>query len=241
MRSKATRNTGVRGRRILPFVFVNFAMTADGKITTANRKVEAFSSRRDREHMFELRLSADAVMAGARTVDLNPVTMGPGGRKYRQYRVRHGFSEYNLRVIVSGSGTVDPEARLFRKRFSPIIILTTERAGSRRLARLRQVADEVKICGTDEIDFKEALSWLRHKWKVRRLLCEGGGELNAALFQAGLVNELHLTICPKIFGGRTAPTLADGRDALRLSEATELKLKSAKNCGDELFLVYRVR
>jgi riboflavin-specific deaminase-like protein len=241
MKNKATRNADLSGRRLLPFVFVNFAMTADGKITTANRKVEAFSSRRDREHMFELRLSADAIMAGARTVDLNPVTMGPGGRKYRQYRLRHGFSEYNLRVIVSGSGTVDPEAKLFRKRFSPIIILTTERAGSRRLAGLRRVADEVKVCGTDEIDFEDALRWLRHKWKVRRLLCEGGGELNAALFQAGLVDELHLTICPKIFGGRTAPTVADGRDVLRLGDATELKLKSAKKCGDELFLVYRVR
>jgi riboflavin-specific deaminase-like protein len=241
MKNKATRNADLSGRRLLPFVFVNFAMTADGKITTANRKVEAFSSRRDREHMFELRLSADAIMAGARTVDLNPVTMGPGGRKYRQYRLRHGFSEYNLRVIVSGSGTVDPEAKLFRKRFSPIIILTTERAGSRRLDGLRRVADEVKVCGTDEIDFEDALGWLRHKWKVRRLLCEGGGELNAALFQAGLVDELHLTICPKIFGGRTAPTVADGRDVLRLGDATELKLKSAKKCGDELFLVYRVR
>src|SRR5690242_454015 len=90
------------------FVSVNFAMTADGKITTANRKVTSFSSPRDREHMYELRIDADAVMAGARTVDLNPITMGPGGKRYRRERVRRGFSEYNLRVVVSGSGTVDP-------------------------------------------------------------------------------------------------------------------------------------
>lgn len=63
----------------LPFVLVNVAMTADGKITTANRKVEAFGSPRDREHMLELRAEVDAVMAGARTVDLNPITMGPVG------------------------------------------------------------------------------------------------------------------------------------------------------------------
>src|SRR5690348_13604445 len=134
----------------LPFVFVNFAMTADGKITTANRRVTSFSSARDREHMFELRVSADAVMAGARTVDLNPVTMGPGGAKYRRRRVRSGFREYNLRVIVSGSGTVDPNAKIFSQKFSPIIVLTTERADPKRLAALRERANEVKICGESE-------------------------------------------------------------------------------------------
>src|SRR5438045_1770012 len=103
-RSKAaTGSKRPRGKKPgLPFVFVNFAMTADGKITTANRKVTSFSSARDREHMYELRVTADAVMAGARTVDLNPITMGPGGEKYRAERKRHGLAEYNLRIVVSG-------------------------------------------------------------------------------------------------------------------------------------------
>lgn len=225
----------------LPFVFVNFAMTADGKITTANRKVESFSSSEDREHMFELRVSADAVMAGARTVDLNPVTMGPGGKRYRERRIRRGLAEYNLRVVVSGAGTVDTTARLFQKRFSPIIILTTERAGSARLKALRRHAREVHVCGETEIDFPQALRWLRREWNVRRLLCEGGGQLNDALFRAGLVNQLHLTICPKVFGGRNAPTLADGQGQIRLKNATGLRLKSSRRVGAELFLVYRVR
>src|SRR5437667_183717 len=135
----------------VPFVFINMAMTADGKIATANRAVSTFSSPRDFEHLLELRATADAVMAGAR-----------------------------------------------------------------------------------------AVAWLRGKWNVRRLLCEGGGELNGALFRAGLVNELHLTICPKIFGGRDAPTIADGKGVLHLADTTRLKLKSMKRAGDELFLVYDV-
>jgi riboflavin-specific deaminase-like protein len=225
----------------LPFVYVNFAMTADGKITTANRKVQAFSSPRDREHMFELRVKADAVMAGARTIDLNPVTIGPGSSKYLRERVRSGLAEYNLRVIVSGAGTVNPNAKIFSFKFSPIIILTTERASPARLEGLRRVAQEVKVCGRSEIDFGQALRWLYQKWKVRSLLCEGGGELNDALFRAGLVDELHLTICPKIFGGRKAPTLAEGHGNLRLADATVLQLKSFNRYGDELFLVYRVK
>jgi 2,5-diamino-6-(ribosylamino)-4(3H)-pyrimidinone 5'-phosphate reductase len=225
----------------LPFVFLNLAMTADGKIATANRVVSSFSSRRDREHMLELRATADAVMNGARTADLKPIHMGTGPAKYRRLRLRRGLAEYNLRVIVSGSGTLNPKAEVFRQRFSPIIILTTRRSPPRRLEALRAVADEVKVCGEHEIDFRRAFGWLRSKWNVRRLLCEGGGEINDALFRAGLVDELHLTICPRIFGGRTAPTIADGRGAGSLHQASQLELKSAKRHGDELFLVYRAK
>src|SRR5689334_14520569 len=107
----------------LPFLFVNMAMTADGKIATANRAVSSFGSKRDLARLFELRATADAVMSGARTVDLNPVSLGPGAKKYRLQRLRRGLAEYNLRVVVSGSGSINPNAEIFKTRFSPIIVL----------------------------------------------------------------------------------------------------------------------
>ncbi len=224
-----------------PFVFLNLAMTADGKIATENRASLVFSSRRDREHMFELRTRADAVMSGARTVDLNPVTLGPGPAPYRRQRRRRGLKEYNLRVIASGSGSVDPRAKIFKLRFSPIIILTTQRASPARLARLQAVAEEVKVCGEKEIDFARALQWLRAQWGVKRLLCEGGGEIDGGLFRAGVVDELHVTISPVVFGGRAAPSICDGLGATNLRGAAQLQLTSARRYGDELFLIYRVR
>jgi len=228
------------GRAGLPFVYLNVATTADGKLAPASRHFIPFSSRRDQEHLLELRTEADAVMSGARTVDLSPVKLGPGGAKYRRARLRRGLTEYNLRVVVSGSGTLDPGAEIFKHRFSPIIILTTARAPQAKLRRLQKLADEVKICGEREIDFAFALRWLRQKWNVKRLLCEGGGEINGALLETGLVNELHVTLCPVIFGGATAPTLADGKGFATLAEAARLRLTSQKRVGDELFLVYRV-
>jgi len=223
----------------LPFVFVNMAMTADGKIATTNRRVHSFSSKRDLEHLYELRATADAVMCGARTVEESGTILGTGGEKFRKQRLKRGLARYNLRVIVSGSGSINPRAAIFKKHFSPVVILTTDRASKANLRRLRTVADEVKVCGGREINFAAALRWLRAEWGVTRLLCEGGGELNDALFRAGLVDELHLTICPKIFGGDSAPTIADGSGFSRLAEAATLQIKSLKRCGSETFAVFR--
>ena len=225
--------------RELPFVYLNLATTADGKLAPASRHFVPFSSARDQAHLLELRSLADAVMSGARTVDLGPVQLGPGGAKFRRLRLKRGLSEYNLRIVVSGSGSLNPRAEIFKHRFSPIIILTTGRVAKSRLARLRALADEVKICGAKELDLSKALQWLRKKWKVRRLLCEGGGELNGALFKAGLVNEIHLTLCPIVLGGRNAPTLADGAGVAKLADAARFRLASMKRRGSDLFLVYR--
>jgi riboflavin-specific deaminase-like protein len=228
-------------RAPLPFVLINAAITADGKIAPASRRFRPFGGPVDQRHLLELRATADAVMAGARTVDSDRVKLGPGPARYRRLRLRRGLAEYNLRVIVSGSGTVNPRARIFKHRFSPIVILTTARIAKSRLARLHALADEVKTCGARELDLAAALRWLRRKWKVRRLLCEGGGQLNGALFKAGLIDEIHLTLCPVLLGGRDAPTLADGVGVARLADAARFRLVSMKRNGSVLFLVYRRR
>jgi len=221
-----------------PFVLVNMAITADGKIATANHAIASFGSSHDHDNLLTLRAGVDAVMSGAGTVNSGPITLGPGPVKYRRMRIRRGLAEYNLRIIASRGANVNPDAEIFRHKFSPILILTTDRATPEQLNPLRTLATEVKILGPREINFRRALQWLREKWNVKRLLCEGGGELNDALFRAGLVDELHLTICPKIFGGRRAPTIADGVGVTKLAAAAQFKLKSLKRIGDELFVVY---
>ncbi|HMP84760.1 MAG TPA: dihydrofolate reductase family protein [Verrucomicrobiota bacterium] len=225
-------------RSAFPQVLINMAMTADGKIATSNRVVSSFGSRRDHEHLLELRATSDAVMSGARTVDSARINMGPGGKRYQRLRLKRGLSEFNLRVVVSGSGSVDINAEVFKHRFSPVIVLTTERMPASTRRGLREMGVIVKICGSRQISFRSALRWLHRDWNVNRLLCEGGGELNDALFRAGLVDELHLTICPKLFGGRNAPTITEGIGFQKLADSTRLSLKSSRRVGDELFLVF---
>jgi riboflavin-specific deaminase-like protein len=222
----------------LPFVFINMAMSTDGKIATANRAVHSFGSARDLEHLYELRATADAVMCGARTVEISNATLGNGGERFRRRRLKRGLAEYPVRIIVSGSGSIDGGAKIFKHRFSPIIVLTTRRAPPRKLRQISRLADELKIFEGREIDFRGALRWLRSKWGVKRLLVEGGGELNDALFRAGLVDEVHVTICPKIFGGRDAPTLADGLGFQELAKAATFRILAKKPQNAELFTVF---
>ncbi len=225
----------------LPFIFVNMAMTADGKIATANRSIHSFGSRRDLKHLYELRATADAVMCGARTVEISNTILGNGGERFRKQRLKTGLAEFPIRIIVSGSGSINPDADIFKKNLSPVIVLTTKRAPAIKLARLRKLGAEVKICGNTKINFLAALRWLRTTWDVKRLLCEGGGELNAGLFGEGLVDEIHLTICPKIFGGRNAPTLAEGIGFQRLTNAEKFQIQAIRRFQGELFTVFSLR
>jgi len=224
-----------------PFVFINVATTLDGKLAPENRKFVPFGSKRDLDLLYETRARADAVLMGARTVDSAPGHYGPGPAKYRRMRLQRGLPEYNLRVIVSGRGTLSPKADIFRYRFSPIIVLTSARASVRNLRSLRRAADDVEIFGDKEIDFEKAFRWLEKKWRVKKILCEGGGELNATLIRQNLVDEIYVTVCPLIFGGRRAPTLADGEGITSVDQATKLRLKSLKRMGQELFTVYQLR
>jgi riboflavin-specific deaminase-like protein len=220
----------------LPFVFVNMAMTTDGKIATANRVVSSFGSARDLEHLYELRATADAVMCGSRTIEAG-ANLGSGGARFRQLRLKNGLNKYNLRVIITGSGSINPNATIFKQGVSPIIIITTEQIPGKKLKQLQSLADEVKICGQTTVNLPAALRWLRQKWAVKRLLCEGGGDLNDALFRAGLVDEINLTICPKVFGGRLAPTISEGKGLTQLALAKTFRFCSIFRKKGELFTV----
>ena len=213
-----------------PHVSINMAISADGKIATANRSASSFGSRADHDHLLHLRESADAILTGAGTLNAQPnvtLRLAPQSK-----------SKPPLRVIASGSGSVNLQHKIFRSSGAPILLLTTEAARRSRLKKLESLSQAIKICGLTEIDFPKALQWLAKQWGVKRLLCEGGGRLNEALFRAELVDEVNLTVCPLVLGGRDAPTIADGCGTDRLNDAAQFTLKTRRQVGDELFLVF---
>ena len=222
-----------------PFVRINMAMSADGKVATANRAVHTFGSPRDGRHLHELRAASDAILCGARTVEETGATLGNGGRLYDNLRLRLGRRPHPLRVVVSGSASLSPDAPLWRDRSAPVVAWVSKSAPASRVRRLAALADEVWTSPGEQVDVQAGLRWLAKRHGVRDALVEGGGSLNDAFFRAGVVDELHLTWCPLLIAGRDAPTPCDGLGAGPLSAARRMVLHSIQRHGNELFLVYR--
>lgn len=227
-------------RRIsgLPFVLANFAVSADGKIASADRTLTSFGSEEDSRQFYELRATADAIVCGARTVEEARSTMGNGGERYTRKRLRSGRAKFPLRVIISGSGSISPSAEIWSHHYGPIIVATTPRASERRLRWLRKHAAAVHTSRTDELDWAVFLRWLRREYGVERVLSEGGGEVNDGMVRAGVLRELHFTWCPLLIGGRSAPTLADGKGMGSLTHAAGFRLSECRKVGSEYFLVF---
>jgi riboflavin-specific deaminase-like protein len=221
-----------------PYISINMVMSLDGKISTVSREPAKFSSPLDKELLLELRARADAVMAGARTVATNTMSMGITRARLRRDRLRRGKPPHPLRVIVSGTlASLRPGLKVFGKKVSPVLIFCSERAPAARRKLYGSLATVI-VCGRNAVDLRRMCAILRRDFGVRHLHGEGGAELNGGLLDAGLVDELDLTIAGVYFGGAGALTLFGGRGVASIRKAVRLKLVSMRRRGNEVFLRY---
>jgi 2,5-diamino-6-(ribosylamino)-4(3H)-pyrimidinone 5'-phosphate reductase len=216
-----------------PFVFVNMAMTVDGKITSAAREQPAFASREDRRRMDQLRASADALLVAAGTVRAdNPAW------HVRTEAERRGPAPH--RLLVSGSAMIPDDSRFFNTEYGgKSIVATTESADAAAVQRLQQRDVELWTLGERRVDLAALLSRCKREG-IDRILVEGGGELNWQLFDGDHVDELYVTITPCLLGGRTAPTLLEG-DGWAMAQQRRLRLVDVSRVEDEMFCRYAVK
>jgi 2,5-diamino-6-(ribosylamino)-4(3H)-pyrimidinone 5'-phosphate reductase len=221
-----------------PFVYMNMAITADGKITSAAREYPAFTSAHDKRTMDRLRAEADAVLVGAGTLRADNPPLGVRDREMRDYRRGLGKPEGIVSVVVSASLALDPGARLFHdSSVAARIVATVDGAPEERERRLAGLA-EVWRMGRERVDLEALFARLGERG-VERLLVEGGGELNWGVIAAGLLDELYVTIAPCLLGGREAPTLLEGR-GLSMGDRVRLRLMGMDRHGDEIYCRYAV-
>ena len=221
-----------------PFVTANFAITADGRISTRNFSPSDFSSPRDKRRLLEIRAACDAVLVGARTLAADAMTLGISAGDLRAARKKRGRPGLPVRVVVSNTGRLNPALRIFREPGAPIVIFSTVRMPPRARRALAQKA-EIFLHDSPAVDLGKALATLRRVHGVRRLVCEGGGTLFRSMAASGLVDELHLTFCPHIFGGRGAPTLT-GLVSRFFPKSIRLRLAEMLVAGDECFTRWKV-
>ncbi len=204
-----------------PFVLINVAMTVDGKIDTVERRGAPISSESDRDRVQRLRADADAVMVGRRTLLQEDPRLTVRAAELVAERVARGAPPNPAKVsIVHGASDLRADSRFVADGAARVIVFSGDGASDADVAWARGVGVELYPRGAGQVDLAAALETL---WALgmRRMLVEGGGTLNFELLRLGLVDEVQVYLAPFVFGGASAPTLADGAG---LSRALAIRL-----------------
>lgn len=222
-----------------PFVTLNVAVTADGKADTAARRGAAISSPQDLARVDRLRAASDAISVGGRTLLGDDPRLTVKSADLRAERRARGLTENPIKVGIASNAELRLNSRFLTAGPAPVILFTTEQTDPTQIARLAQVGADVYVFGEARVDLPAALR-RPQEIGVQRLLVEGGGTLNAELLRLGLVDEVFIYIAPLIFGGATAPTLADG-PGLPRTAAIRLELCSVEALdGGGILICYRI-
>lgn len=228
-----------------PYLMLNMVSTLDGRATLQGRS-GPIGNRADHELFHGLRTAVDAVLVGAGTVRVERyrrLIRDVSGRALRRAR---GLTEEPLACIVSGRLALSDEIPLLTDPAAHVVIVT---ASQESVPRFGAQIEYVRAERDGRLDLPGAMTALRERFGVRTVLCEGGPHLNAQLLANGLVDELFLSLAPRLAGG-TETLLASGEEdagALRilagatLEPPAELKLLTALESKSHLFLRYGVR
>ena len=208
-----------------PYIFTNTVATLDGKLILGEPGSSAagLGSAIDRLLMHRLEACADAVVIGSSTLRAD---------QHMNYPPRL------YRAVVTTSGELPLDHDFFRKSDAgrALVFAPTHLPSDKKLA-LERVAT-VHLVGETRADIPEVVRTLHINYEVRYLLVEGGGNLNYYFFEAGLVDEVFLTLAPRVKGGAHLPTMVDGAGLPR-GRVPRYVLISAYLNESELFLRYR--
>jgi len=212
-------------------VIINSAMTLDGKISsyTGNSRI---SSRKDLLRVHKLRSKVDAIVVGINTVLIdNPMLT--------VRFIRNNSRSCPTRIIIDSYGRIPLDSKILKTAATiKTIIVVTKQASKDTIEKIKKLGAHVIIARSKLINLKKLFNML-YKMGYRKILIEGGGELNWSCLHDGIVNELIITIAPIVLGGRNAITLVEGRGYSTPAQGIKLKLtKIIQNKNDNEITLY---
>ncbi|MBE9059576.1 RibD family protein [cf. Phormidesmis sp. LEGE 11477] len=235
-----------------PWITVVLAMSADGKIADASRAAARFPSATDKAHLERQIAKADATLFGAGTLRAYGTTLPVTNTDLIEARRSRHQPDQPVQIVCSAMGNFDPQWPFFRQPVPRWLITTLEGMRSWREGRAAEAGEQpfehVLITERpfnwhnvmqDLLNGKSALSSAANRPAIQNLVVMGGGELVASLLSDGLVDDLYLTVCPLLIGGKTAPTPVSGL-GFTLPRTPQLTLRSCQVEADEVFLHYSV-
>ena len=201
-----------------PRISCNLAISADGKISSANHRPSTWTSELDHQRLKDLRIGKDALMVGRGTAETDRMTLtAEGGQP--------------LRCIVSRHGELSPDHPIFEAEGGPIHLLATE----------GYQGNHGENATIHEASLAEFLGILHNELGIQNLHCEGGGQLIRELAELDAIDEFHLTLAGHtLLGGAESPTLSGVLgEHLKCSKTLEISEFQPQNETGECFLSYR--
>ncbi|MFF3466557.1 dihydrofolate reductase family protein [Streptomyces sp. NPDC001984] len=214
----------------LPYVLLSAAVSLDGYLDDTGPERLLLSGPADFDRVDEVRASVDAILIGAGTIRADNPRLLVNSPERRAARVADGRPEYPLKVTVSGSGDLDPDAKFWHTGGDKVVYTTDK--GAQRARALGLAADVVPL-GPD-LDWPALLKHLHDERGVRRLMVEGGGTVHTQLLQQGLADELQLVLAPLFVGDPAAPRLFGPGDYQR----GRLRLVESRRIEDVVLMRY---
>ena len=213
-----------------PFVILKTAISLDGKIATASGESQWITSEPSRLKAHEVRAQVDAILVGIETVlQDNPALT---------VRLPERQNEDPTRIVVDSRGRTPIRAKVFNPDSNAgALIALTERAPPEKIEALKTAGADVLVIEEAEgrVCLRSLMRELCQK-EITSVLIEGGGEINAAALQAGIVDKLMFFVAPKLIGGKDAPGPIGGVGIARLVEAFELHNVTTSQTGADFLI-----
>ncbi|QNP71802.1 dihydrofolate reductase family protein [Streptomyces roseirectus] len=214
-----------------PYVLLSAAVSLDGYLDDTGKDRLLLSSPADFDRVDEVRASVDAILIGAGTIRADNPRLLVNSPDRRAARRAEGRPEYPLKVTVTASGDLDPDANFWHTGDKKLVY-TTDGGAARARTAVRDTADVVPL--GPELDWHRLLADL-HARGVRRLMVEGGGTIHTQLLQRGLADELQLVLAPLFVGDPKAPRLFGPGTY----EPGRLTLVDTRQIEDVVLMTYR--
>jgi len=211
-----------------PFIFINVAASADGKISNEKKEQVKISSQEDFERVDRLRASCDAIMVGIGTVLSDNPALTVKDEKLRKERVKRGLPANPVRIVVDSRCRIPVDAEILNDE-AKTIVAVSELADSERVSEIGRRA-EVIVTGEKKVNLRNLAEKL-YEIGIRKLMVEGGGTLNSGLLHEGIVDEIYVYYGDILIGGKDSPTPIDGTS---FNPPLKLKLVEMEMLGSGL-------
>ncbi len=204
-----------------PFIHVNCAMSADGKIAGTDRTQVTISSDEDKTRAKGLRRKYDAILVGVGTIVADDPHLTLKDLDY---------DTNPIRIVLDPHGRTPDEALVLDDR-APTIMVTLEDCDR------EWDCEEIIRAGTDRIDLEKVLEELAEEVGIENILVEGGGETIASFFRAGFVDRYTVFVGGLVIGGRDSPTPCDG-DGWVKDGGIQMRMISCETLGNGVLLTF---